>query len=548
MTTTDLKEPASDAEEESAHAAGPSRFLAAIAGALGGAFALAIGELIDGASKSIPSLVTSAGDWVIDVSPGQVERNAIDALGTNDKPALLIGTVIITILIGAATGRASVRDSRVAPTVFTVFALLGWWFLARNPLNTSSASWLVAAISALGGFAVFRLLFSVARTAEPKRLNPASGGMVDIVDIVDTPTNPAATRRSFFGWAGGVGLATAGLVGWGRKLRNSKLVDAARDEVVVDTGSELVDALADIDTLDEIPGIASYVTDSTGSNFYRIDTALSIPQVDPSKWTLKITGMVDNPVEFTLADIQAMDLEDRAVTIACVSNEVGGGLVGNALWTGIPISTLLEIAGVQQGATQIVARSVDDFTTGFPTELASDGRTAMLAIGMNGEALPVRHGFPARLVVAGIYGYVSATKWIEEINLTRWEDFDGYWIPRGWSKEGPVKTQSRIDVPRLGSTIASGPQPIAGVAWAPTRGIAKVEVQVGDQDWQEATLGDSLNDETWVQWMLEWDAPLGDHLIRVRATDGDGILQSEQPTRVDPNGAAGWHRTVVRVT
>ena len=243
-----------------------------------------------------------------------------------------------------------------------------------------------------------------------------------------------------------------------------------------------------------------------------------------------------------------MDLEDHVVTISCVSNEVGGGLVGNALWTGVPLTKLLEIAGVQPEATQFVSRSVDGWTAGFPPEILQDGRTALLAIGMNGEPLPVRHGFPARIIVAGIYGYVSATKWVEEINLTAWDDFDGYWIPRGWAKEGPIKTQSRIDVPRSRTEISSGLQPIAGVAWAPTRGISMVEVKIGDEDWQEATIAESVTDETWVQWMLEWDAPPGDHLIQVRATDGDGELQALGPKRVDPDGAEGWHIIGVRVS
>ena len=190
--------------------------------------------------------------------------------------------------------------------------------------------------------------------------------------------------------------------------------------------------------------------------------------------------MVDRPFTISYDELVAMATTEDTVTLQCVSNEVGGNLVGNAVWQGVPLAELLERAGVQDGATQIVGRSVDDFTAGFPTEVGLDGRTALVAVGMNGEPLPAVHGFPARLVVAGLYGYVSATKWLREIELTTWEDFDGYWVPRGWSKEGPIKTMSRIDVPRSGATLDAGPQAIAGVAWAPPGGIEKVEVQVDD--------------------------------------------------------------------
>ncbi len=526
----------------------PPLLYAAIAGLLGGAIALAIGEFLSGLSSAVPSMVVSAGDWVIDSAPGAVERWAIDTLGTADKPALVVGTIIITLIIGALTGQLARRDHRFAAAVFGVFGLLGWWFLARNPLTDTSATWLVAFVAAAGGYAAFRLLYAVAQFNESKLVTMEPGGSGKTAKTADTPTNPFATRRSFFGWGGATALTAVALTGLGRQLRGRARVDEAREAIVIDTSTDVATVSADIETFDNIDGLASYITDSTGNNFYRIDSALTIPQVDPNSWSLKITGLVDNPVEFTLADIQAMDLEDHIVTISCVSNEVGGGLVGNALWTGVPLTKLLEIAGVQTEATQLVSRSVDGWTAGFPPEILQDGRTALLAIGMNGEPLPVRHGFPARLIVAGIYGYVSATKWVEEINLTTWEGFDGYWIPRGWSKKGPIKTQSRIDVPRSRTEIASGPQPIAGVAWAPTRGISLVEVKVDDEPWQEATLAESVSDETWVQWMLEWDAPAGDHVIQVRATDGDGVLQAVGPKRVDPDGAEGWHIIPVRVT
>jgi len=275
--------------------------------------------------------------------------------------------------------------------------------------------------------------------------------------------------------------------------------------------------------------------------FYRIDTALVVPAVDPEEWTLTIKGMVDREVVLTYADIMAMRLVERYVTLSCVSNEVGDGLVGNALWTGIPLTELLELAGVQPGADQIVGRSVDGWAAGFPTELAFDGRNALLAVGMNREVLPANHGFPARLVVPGLYGYVSATKWITEIELTTWDAFDGYWIPRGWSKEGPIKTQSRIDRPRPRSKVDAGAYTLGGVAWSPEHGIDKVEVQIDDGPWMPCELSEPLSSEAWVQWKLDAAFAEGDHLIRVRATDRTGFTQTPGEVPPAPNGAEGWH-------
>ena len=281
-------------------------------------------------------------------------------------------------------------------------------------------------------------------------------------------------------------------------------------------------------------------------DFYRIDTALVVPAVDPEEWTLTIKGMVAREVVLSYADIAAMPLVERYVTLSCVSNKVGGGLVGNALWTGVYLKDLLEMAGVQSGADQIVARSTDDWTAGFPTEIAFDGRDAMLAIGMNREVLPADHGFPARLVIPGLYGYVSATKWIKEIELTTWDAFDGYWVPRGWSKEAPIKTQSRIDRPKNGVRLPVGEYTVAGVAWSPGNGIERVEIQVDDGPWTETELSEPLSDDAWRQWMLPTMFAEGEHRVRVRATDRAGFTQTADEVTPAPNGAEGWHTITVR--
>ena len=299
-------------------------------------------------------------------------------------------------------------------------------------------------------------------------------------------------------------------------------------------------------TMLDVEGISPVVTPN--KNFYRIDTAFSIPRVDVESWELRITGMVETPYTLTYGELLDLATEEEYVTLCCVSNDVGGDLIGNAKWQGIPLADVLNRAGIADEATQIVGRSVDGFSVGFPREVAFDGRPVLVAVGMNGEPLPFKHGFPARLVVSGLYGYVSATKWLQEIELTTWEDFDGYWIPRGWSKEGPIKTQSRIDVPKpFRLDIAPGLQPIAGVAWAQNRGISKVEVQVDGGDWQEARLSSPISTHTWVQWVSEWDFTPGNHYVRVRATDSDGELQALGPKPSAPNGAEGWHQVNFRV-
>ncbi|WP_143447856.1 molybdopterin-dependent oxidoreductase, partial [Kineosporia sp. R_H_3] len=294
-----------------------------------------------------------------------------------------------------------------------------------------------------------------------------------------------------------------------------------------------------------VPGLSPYVTPV--DRFYRIDTALLVPHPDARQWRLTVDGAVDRPVTLTYGDLLELATAAEPVTLSCVSNEVGGDLVGNALWQGVPLSTLLDRAGVRPGGSQILGHSLDGFTAGFPTALALDGRPALVAVGMNGEPLPAEHGYPARIVVAGLYGYVSAVKWLSRIELTGWDDADGYWIPRGWSKEGPIKTQSRIDVPRAGDVLTPGRVVVAGVAWAPTRGIRAVEVQVDDGPWERADVGAVASANTWAQWRWTWDATAGTHTLAVRAIDGTGDPQVAAPHEPAPSGATGLHRREVTI-
>jgi DMSO/TMAO reductase YedYZ molybdopterin-dependent catalytic subunit len=354
---------------------------------------------------------------------------------------------------------------------------------------------------------------------------------------------PASSRRLFLISTGSLAVLAAGAAVLGRRLGRSDVVESVR--AATDLPTPVTQAPVAAGEIPAVPGLSPFITPN--ADFYRIDTALVVPRVDVADWALRIEGEVDNPFELTYDELVAMSDVSDTVTMQCVSNMVGGNLVGNAMWQGVPLATLLDRAGVRPAGTQIVGHSVDRFTAGFPTEVGLDGRTAMVAVAMNGEPLPAEHGFPARLIVAGLYGYVSATKWLDRITLVPWEDFDGYWVPRGWSKEGPIKVASRIDVPRSGATVDPGSQAIAGVAWQPTLGIARVEVQVDDGPWQEATLGDVTSGNTWVQWYLPWDAPSGEHEIRVRATNTAGETQTEERADPAPNGSTGWHSRSVKV-
>jgi DMSO/TMAO reductase YedYZ molybdopterin-dependent catalytic subunit len=358
---------------------------------------------------------------------------------------------------------------------------------------------------------------------------------------------PDWDRRRFLQVGGGVAVGAVVLGVVGRNLLTGRSATGAATAQLPTPNAPLpaVPASASLD----VDGISPIIVPN--DDFYRIDTALISPKVNADTWQLKVKGLVDREVTLTYDDLQSMPLFEQYVTIACVSNEVGGRLVGNALWTGVDLRDVLDMAGVQPEAEQIVGRSVDDFTAGFPYSWAMDPeRRPMIAIGMNGQTLPVDHGFPARLIIPGLYGYVSATKWLEEIELTTWDGFDGYWVPLGWDKEAPILTQSRIDTPKRGATLPAGSTvPIAGVAWAPDRGIQGVEVQIDDGDWQQAEISDPLSDASWIQWKLPWSTPAegGSHDIRVRATDGTGETQTAESTPPRPDGARGYPSINVRV-
>lgn len=504
-----------------------TRLRLASAGALAAGVALGVSELIAGLIAPVPSLVESLGNWVIDNVPTPVKDWAIATFGTADKPILLASIVVVTLTIGALAGMYARERFGLAVGVFAVFGLIALWAGSLDPQVSPGVAAIPAGAAVVAGLATLRMFY---RLDEPGT-QPATDG----------------SKRDFILGAGAV-LVVAAIAGsFGRVLiERAKRAVAGRDEVMLPAAAESLPVVSEAADF-EVSGLEDILV--SNEDFYRIDTALSIPRIDLQEWTLEVTGMVDRPYTLTFADLLDMRMVERDITLSCVSNRVGGGLVGNARWLGVPLTEILDRAGVQSGAEQIVGRSVDEFTVGFPLEAAYDGREALLAIGMNGEPLPFEHGFPARLVVAGLYGYVSATKWISEIELTTWDGFDAYWVPRGWAKEAPVKTQSRIDTPAQDDRIAPGRHVVAGVAWAPTRGISKVEAQLGEgRPWVEAELSEPLSVNAWVQWKIDWDVEEeGRHILRCRATDGEGNLQTDEINPPAPDGATGWHDRMVVV-
>jgi DMSO/TMAO reductase YedYZ molybdopterin-dependent catalytic subunit len=439
---------------------------------------------------------------------------------------------------------AARRSFTLGAAGFGAFAAFGFVAALGDPSAAAAPAAIVAAVGAFAGIQSLSWLLGWASIRETDKAVAQR-----VSGRPRSPTRPSSmpnwSRRGFLIRSGSLAAASvvAGFVG-------RRLLDGG-NAVPVGVGTALppptnTASLPSGAALD-VPGITPIV--EPNASFYRIDTALIAPGVDVAKWSLRIHGLVDRETTLTYADLAALPMFEQYVTIACVSNEVGGNLVGNAKWTGVHLRDVLAMAGVQSSASQLVGRSVDGFTAGMPTAWVMDkSREPMIALKMNDELLPKLHGFPARLIVPGLYGYVSATKWLSELELTTLEAFDGYWVPLGWSKEGPILTQARIDVPRDGQRVAAGRVAIAGVAWAPDRGVSRVEIAV-DGQWHDAQRSMPISKATWVQWLYAWDAAAagaGDHTIEVRTTDGTGQVQTADRTPPAPDGARG-HQTI-RVT
>ncbi|MEU4522814.1 molybdopterin-dependent oxidoreductase [Amycolatopsis sp. NPDC024027] len=493
--------------------------VATLIGLLALAAALGVGHLVAGFVGYTASPFIAVANYVIDHSPTAIVKWAERTLGTWDKPVLKLGLAVVLVLFALVAGQLSRRTPRAGQVLVVLLGAAGVAAVyVRSDLGQVS---LLAPVAALvAGLAVFTFLHRIALP----------------VDVVD---ERGFDRRKFLragvGVAAGSGIAAvAGQVtGTSSNAEDSR---AAVGPLVPARTAPPLPADADFAKLGSPPFI------TPNADFYRIDTALVVPQLRTEDWSLRIHGMVDREVKFSYADIRSRPLVERRVTLTCVSNEVGGPLISNATWIGVDLVDLLDQAGVQPGAEQMFATSVDGWTCGTPANIALDpARGAMLAIGMNGQPLPVEHGFPARIVIPGLYGYVSATKWVESLEFTRWDARQAYWLSRGWAEQAPIKTESRIDSPRGFAGVTAGKVRLTGTAWAQHTGIAKVEVRLDQGPWQPATLAAEVSKDTWRMWWIELDVPKGTHQASVRATDQDGYTQTENRADPVPDGATGWH-------
>ena len=555
----------------------PRALLTWIAGVAAVVLGVGCGELV-ASTASLSSPVAAIGSTLIDAAPPWAKDAAIALFGTADKIALVAGIGVVMLVLAALAGWLQARVPPWGVVLVAAFGVVGA-AAAVTRADAGPFAWLPSVVAGTVGAVALWLLVRLLRTGADRRatrfdsLVPRSlndrGPDDPRSTRFDSPTphplddrgpdDPRAlsersetkrsssarpSRRAFFAWAGaaaaaGIIAATAGVrgatsAGVAAIRRALRLPQAAVEASPVPEGAEL-----------GIPGLADVVTPT--DRFYRIDTALIVPEVDPADWTLRVHGMVGEPFELTWDDLLDLPLEESWTTLTCVSNEVGGTLIGNARWLGYPLRELLARARPTADADMVLSRSIDGFTASTPLEALTDERNAILAVGMNGGPLPFEHGFPVRMVVPGLYGYVSATKWVVDLEVTRFDRATAYWTTRGWSSRGPIKLQSRIDVPRKGQGLKAGDTVIAGVAWHQGVGIEGVEVQIDEGEWRQADLATAISDDTWVQWSLPWTATEGDHLLRCRAIGKDGERQTSDRAAPAPDGATGWHERFVQV-
>ncbi|WP_246575973.1 molybdopterin-dependent oxidoreductase [Actinospica durhamensis] len=499
----------------------------AIVGVAAGGAGLAVGELGAVLTGEASSPGVAVGQWAISLTPTWLEQWAIRNFGTHDKRMLLLGVYVVLALVSAAAGVLARRHLTLAGYVAAAFGVVGMVVAVARP--DAGPSYLFPSL--LAGIAAVLVL-----------------RWLTILSLQDTDAGggPAERRRFLASLVGTALVAAVG--GFGAKAWIDSRYDAepAREAVKLpEPEAVLPEPPASVHP--NVPGLGPFFTPN--AQFYRVDTALTVPQVDPDTWKLRIHGMVDRPFEITFEELLKYGFEEHDLTLTCVSNPVGGSLCGNARWLGTPLAPLLRRAGVQAGSDMILSTSTDGMTIGSPVEAVLDGRQAMLAVAMNGEVLPIEHGFPCRMLIPGLYGYVSATKWVTDINLTTFASSSAYWTQNGWSPQGPVKTASRIDVPNDNATVSAGNVVLAGTAWATHRGIAGVEVQIDSGPWQTTALATADTPDTWRQWSYTWaGATSGNHTVKVRATDGTGMLQTSAVQDVVPDGATGYHTINVQVS
>jgi len=568
MTTSERPTTAGPAPAQGIAPWRPGVAAAGVVGVIAMGIAIGIAELLAGFGEWIglfntpASPLASLGQTFIQFTPEWLKELAISTFGEYDKVALSAGMGITLVIVAIGIGIVGRVSPRLAVAITAVLILI----TAAAIYTRTGATFLDLLPILLGGLAGIYFLVAVFRRqvvpVQPAAADETSPEAVVVPDsAADNPkagrsgaahpmagavsaTSNAATRRQFFKIAG-IGAVVAVAAGaLSRWIPSTAEVAASRSSVALPTP---VDVQVVPDVALDVPGISPFVTDN--GEFYRVDTAFVVPRVTTDIWVLRIHGMVDNEITLNYADLTAMPSLERMITLTCVSNEVGGDLAGNAVWQGVRIADVLKMAGPQAGADCVLSTSFDGFTVTTPLEALTDDRDALLAYGMNGEPLPVEHGFPVRMVVPGLYGYVSATKWVVDLNVSTFAEQTAYWTDRGWAPQAPIKTSSRIDVPKSFEQVSKGTVAVAGMAWAQHRGIQGVQVQIDDGEWQDATLSGEVSADTWRQWVYQWDASeSGSHTIRCRAIDGTGAVQIEQIQGVMPDGSTGWDSRSVTVT
>ncbi len=499
----------------------------ALAGLLSAAVALGVAELVAGITGPLSSPVIAVGGVAIDLTPVPLKDFAIAHFGSNDKNALLAGIVVQLAVFAAVIGMLAIRWLWVGLAGLAVFGALG----VAAVVSRSSASLSDVAPTLIGvAVAAVAMVFLV-RAPRLEDKDEAA------------PNQPG--RRRFLALGAGAAVVAAAS-GWSGELLLRRFnVTALRAAVRLPrpaVAAAPVPAGASLN----VSGITPFFT--SGNSFYRVDTDLVVPQVSPHDWTLQITGMVGHPIELTFDDLLRLPLIEHDMTLVCVSNAVGGPYAGNARWLGASLPALLRKAGIRRGADQVLSTGTDGMTISTAVDTILDGRQALIAVGMNGQPLPTEHGFPARMLVPGLYGYVSATKWVTKLEVTTFARQQAYWTQRGYALQAPIRTESRIDIPRPLAQLPAGRVAVGGVAWAPHRGISRVEVNVDNGPWRTAKLAAADGTDTWRQWAWAWDAAPGLHTLQVRATDGTGAVQTKSEAGVFPSGATGWDSVVVTVS
>lgn len=511
--------------------------LAALAGVAAAAVVLSVAELIGAFFTARATPVIALGSTFIDFTPPWLKDFAISTFGTNDKAALFVGMGLTIALLACLLGVVAYRKWALGVAgVLLMGAVIVASVVTRAGVQPLDA--IPTVLGTLAGLVVLRLLVAPLWQLRSWPEAPAD-------TAAGEAGRTATSRRRFFA-ATALTVAGAGIAATGGRLLSGARSNIAKAREALQLPSPVTAAAAvPGGAQSPVAGVTPWITPN--GEFYRIDTALSVPEINAEDWELRVHGMVEQEIRLSFQDLLDADLIESHVTLTCVSNPVGGNLAGNAKWLGFPIREVLKRARPKDGADMVLSTSIDGFSASTPLEVLLDDRDAMLAIGMNGEPLPLEHGYPVRMVVPGLYGFVSATKWVVDLEVTRFADSKAYWTERGWSERGPIKTMARVEVPRSFAKVPAGRVAIGGTAWAQTRGITKVEVQIDNTPWAEAVLSAEASLITWRQWSFDWDATPGPHYIKVRATDGTGEVQTDQRADPVPDGASGWQSVMVTV-